>query len=194
MKKELCPAWQQKCRKCGGRNHFAKVCQSNGQHEVNAIGDNDPEDNSEESDDSHYDFLSGIDVQEYDVTVNAIDDKTTYKRFVYTEMLIGKVKVHFQIDCGASVNIINEKYTEKNDVQPTAKTLKMWNGTELKPLGITRLIVKNPKILNRVCSCTQQLHTDYRCADSSTYEVDNGTRQQFQYSRTQSCEPRLRGG
>ena len=43
-------------------------------------------------------------------------------------------------------NIVNEKYTKGKDVQPTAKALKMWNGSELKPIGITRLIVKNPKI------------------------------------------------
>lgn len=146
MRKELCPAWQQRCRKCNGRNHFAKMCRRDSHGDVHGIRDyeNDPEVSSEESDDSHYDFLSGIDIKEFDSTINAIDDKTAYKRFVYTEMIINKE--NFQIDCGASVNIINEKYTKGNDVQPTTKALKMWNGTELKPIGIIRLIIKNAKI------------------------------------------------
>ena len=148
MKKELCPAWQQKCRKCSGRNHFAKMCRKDSQRDVHGIGDYelDPAGSADESDESHYDFLSGIDVLEFDNTINAIDDKTPYKRFVYTEMLINKDKVIFQVDCGASVKIVNEKYTKGKDVQPTAKALKMWNGSELKPIGSTRLIVKNPKI------------------------------------------------
>ena len=149
MKKELFPAWQQKCRKCSGRNHkCAKMCRKDSQRDVHGIGDYelDPEGSADESYDSNYDFLSGTDVLEFDNTINAIDDKTPYKRFVYTEMLINKDKVIFQVDCGASVNIVNEKYTKGKDLQPTTKALKMWNGSELKPIGITRLIVKNPKI------------------------------------------------
>ena len=64
-----------------------------------------PEGSADESDDSHYDFLSGIDVLEFDNTINAIDDKTPYKRFVYTEMLINKDKVIFQLNCGESVTL-----------------------------------------------------------------------------------------
>ena len=30
-------------------------------------------------------------------------------------------------------------------ISPSSKTLKMWNGLEIKPIGITRLKVKNPK-------------------------------------------------
>ena len=148
MKKELCPARQTKCRKCNGRNHFAKMCRKDSQRDVHGIGDYelDPEGSADESDDSHYNFLSGFDVLEFDNTINAIDGKTPYKRFVYTEMLINKDKVIFQVDCGASVNIVNEKYTKGKDVQPATKALKMWNGSELRPIGITRLIVKNSKI------------------------------------------------
>lgn len=37
--------------------------------------------------------------------------------------------------------LINEKHTNGNDVQ--RKSFKMWNETEVKTLGTTRLIVKN---------------------------------------------------
>lgn len=124
-------------------------------HDVYGIGDYElaPEgsaDESDESNDSHYDFLSGIDILEFD-NINMIDDKAPYKRFVYTEMFINKDKVIFQVNCGTSVNIVNEKYMKGKAVQPTTKVLKMWNGSHLKPIGITdHLIVKNPKIVEFV--------------------------------------------
>lgn len=47
-------------------------------------------------------------------------------------IIINKDKVIFQVDSGASIDIVNEKYTK--DVQPTTKALKMWNGSELRPM------------------------------------------------------------
>lgn len=96
MKKESCLAWQQKHWKCSGRNHFAKMSRKDSPHDVYGIGDYElaPEgsaDESDESNDSHYDFLSGIDILEFD-NINMIDDKAPYKRFVYTEMFINKDK------------------------------------------------------------------------------------------------------
>ena len=41
----------------------------------------DPEVHSDGSDDSHYDFLSGIDIKDSDHAINATDDKSTFKRF-----------------------------------------------------------------------------------------------------------------
>ena len=118
------------------------------QRDVYGIRDNKlaPEGSADESDDSHYDFLSGIDILEFD-NISMIDDKTPYKRFVYTDMPINKDKVIFQVNRGTSVNIVNEQYMKGKAVQPTTKVLKMWNGSHLKPIGINdRLIVKNPKI------------------------------------------------
>ena len=54
-------------------------------------------------------------------------------------------KIKFQIVCEASINIITRCNTRKSHVTPSNKTLKMWNGTEIKPLGTTRLKVTNPK-------------------------------------------------
>ena len=59
-------------------------------------------------------------------------------------MQINDKRVKFQIDCGATTNIINKRHAGSN-VTPSSKTLKMWNGTEVKPLGTTRLLVRNPK-------------------------------------------------
>ena len=59
-------------------------------------------------------------------------------------MQINDKRVKFQIDCGATINIINKRHAGSN-VTPSSKTLKIWNGTEVKPLGTTRLLVRNPK-------------------------------------------------
>ena len=59
-------------------------------------------------------------------------------------MQINDKRVKFQIDCGATTNIINKRHAGSN-VTPSSKTLKMWNATEVKPLGTTRLLVRNPK-------------------------------------------------
>ena len=48
------------------------------------------------------------------------------------------------MDCGASINIRLERFL-KNHVFPTKKTLMMWNKTEVKPLGTTRMLIQNPK-------------------------------------------------
>ncbi|CAH3173509.1 unnamed protein product [Porites evermanni] len=60
-------------------------------------------------------------------------------------MVINDKKIKFQIDCEASINIITRCNTRKSHITPSNKTLKMWNGTEIKPLGTTSLKVTNPK-------------------------------------------------
>ena len=60
-------------------------------------------------------------------------------------MLIDDRKVDFQIECGASINIILAKHAEGHDIQATTKTLRMWNGSQVKPVGTTIIVMRNPK-------------------------------------------------
>ena len=60
-------------------------------------------------------------------------------------MMINDKKIEFQIDCGTSINIITKRHTTRSHVTPSNKTLKIWNGIEMKPLGTSRLKVTNPK-------------------------------------------------
>lgn len=73
-------------------------------------------------------------------TVNSISE-----REIYAQMLINKKPVKFHIDCGATVNVLPSKYVNKEDIQPTKCVLQMWNKTELKPEGICRVTIRNPK-------------------------------------------------
>ena len=49
----------------------------------------------------------------------------------------------FQIDTGSSVNMLPARHVEK--IEPTDKVLKMWNHTQLSPLGKSKQSVLNPK-------------------------------------------------
>ena len=67
------------------------------------------------------------------------------ERAVFAEMLIKRQPVRFQIDCGASANILPLKYAEGEELAPCSQTLVMWNGTRVKPVGTCAMLVVNPK-------------------------------------------------
>ena len=71
--------------------------------------------------------------------------KHDYPKVIYTEMFIDKKNVKFQVDSGASVNVIPVKFVADKKLEPTTKTLQMWIDTTLKPMGSFRLILHNPK-------------------------------------------------
>ena len=64
---------------------------------------------------------------------------------IYTEMLVDKTEVKFQVDSGASVNVISVDFVADEKLEPTTKKLQMWNDTTLKSLGSCQLTLHNPK-------------------------------------------------
>ena len=90
--RKKCPVWGKVCKRCKKKNHFAKGCKDAA---VNAI-ENDKD-------------LDKISV----VRVQAMKDKA-----VFAEMLDQQNPVRFQIDCGASANILPFKYVEDVDLEP----------------------------------------------------------------------------
>ena len=138
LKKDKCPAWGQKCSGCGGRNHFKSVCKKSKSHKVHGISDIPEEPSSEESD---IEFLAGVALESKESEVHAVG----FAKEIYAQMLIDSKKVNFQIDCGASINIITAKHTQGHEIKATTKTLRMWNGSQVKPMGSARFILRNPK-------------------------------------------------
>ena len=125
MKRELCPAWQKRCQKCNGRNHFSTVCRRGKPREgVRGIHKHEHDDSCEGSD---YEFLSSSVTLE---PINAVAPTSGFMKEIYTEMQIHDKRVEFQIDCGATINIINKRHAGSN-VTPSNKTLKMSNGTDV---------------------------------------------------------------
>ena len=112
-------------------------------HRVSEQTESDSDAHDDRHDDSSdYEFLAVIVVEP---SVHAIEGMSGHAREIYTEMIVNEKKIKFQIDCGASINIINRCHTTGSHITPSNKTLKMWNGADLKPLGTTCLKVKNPK-------------------------------------------------
>ena len=72
------------------------------------------------------------------VQVQAMKD-----RAVFAEMLVQQKPVRFQVDFGASANILLYKNVENMDFAPCSQSLVMWNGTKVKPMGTCALPVVN---------------------------------------------------
>ncbi|PIK48832.1 hypothetical protein BSL78_14290 [Apostichopus japonicus] len=117
-KKEECPAWGKLCTQCGKENHFAKKCRSQNQSKQ----------------------VNQVDYQSEDCEwINVIKTKS---KDLKCKMEVNNQAVAFQIDTGATVNTVPEKYV--GATTGDLKTLTMWNGTQIKSKGTTRLVIKNP--------------------------------------------------
>ena len=94
-KKEVCPAWGKRCTKCNRLNHFAGLC--NYRQRVNKV---DQEYESEAQRDE--DYLLALEEREPVLSMK----ETTYPSRIYALMTLKDVNVKFQLDCGATVNIL----------------------------------------------------------------------------------------
>lgn len=138
-----CPAWGKQCGSCGKQNHFAVTCRSKSQnaprrrtvHTLEADSDSD-------------EYVAYVEVQE---TVSAVDDGKHSNKLLAT-MILNGVEVKFQLDSGATVNLMPEEiykrvYGEESmaSLDKTDVTLVMYNKAEEKPVGKKRVRVINPK-------------------------------------------------
>ena len=136
-KKEMCPAYGKTCNNCGGKDNFERKCmkgrgtnqQSRNQHQrrVYNIRDNNGRD---EDDDNGNAWVYSL---------------TPRKRGAYAKcrMLVNGKQLVFQINTGATVNMLPARYAR--DVVPYNGVLTMWNKTMIKPLGKCRMLLSNPK-------------------------------------------------
>ena len=116
MKKAECPAWGKTCSLCKRKNNFAKKCTAQEKahkvrkhvHQVTAPDDSDDE------------------------WIHTLSNDS--ERQLKCRMLVGRHKVTFQVDTGATVNTLPARYAD--NIEPTTRKLKMWNNTEAAPLGI----------------------------------------------------------
>lgn len=79
------------------------------------------------------------------VTDKEARDKTRNSQ-LFAGMLIGKELVKFQIDCGASCNVIPVNLLSlETQLESTKTVLVMYNETRLHPLGKCKIKVRNPR-------------------------------------------------
>ena len=143
-KKEDCPAWGKSCSKCGMQNHFAVKCRNKAKRQTfHAVYENNvPEVFDDYSSAEEYIFAVETDKQE----------NVQYNEKLFATMIINSKHVQFQLDTGATVNVLSvQEYKEISNDQTLAglsksnATLCMYNDTMIKPIGKVRLSVRNPK-------------------------------------------------
>ena len=122
MRKDLCPAWGKKCNVCNKENDYGCKCPSTRRRKVHNVVEAEPESSEED-------------------WINSVHSMSSSQ--LKCAMLVAGKEVVFQVDTGASVNTLPEKYADH--ILPTTRTLLMWNNTTLKPTGVCRLSLRNPK-------------------------------------------------
>ena len=146
-RREECPAWGKNCNKCGEKNHFAAKCslkQSRRQRAKPFKQKKKKQQVSAMSDDSSS--------EEYLLTVNSESVDSVESQKLYARMVINGHDVRFQLDSGATVNILPIRDykrvcedPELNELEASLAVLNMYNGTKIRPLGKKRISMRNPK-------------------------------------------------
>ncbi len=131
------------CRSCGVRNHFANVCRKVKKTDLHAITEQDGESSDEES--THVEYVTSVTLVHDNIHQVSEANVSPFVNEIYAELIITKTPIKFQIDCGATINILPEKYVQGCNLKPTSKRLRMWNNSEVIPQGTTRFIARNPR-------------------------------------------------
>lgn len=140
MNKLMCPAWGKSCNACGRKNHFALMCSVKPRERLESLKWVQDVDSDE--------YIACVELKEsvYAVEVSQNKDK------VFATMLLNDRHIRFQLDTGATVNVISqndysEAYAKESllSLETTNATLVMHDKSEEKPLGRKRVRVVNPK-------------------------------------------------
>ena len=90
--------------------------------------------------------------EEYLLTVSAESVDSADSQKLYAKMVVNGHDVQFQLDSGATVNVLPAREYKRICGDPEFKELKdseavlsMYNGTEIHPLGKRRISLRNPK-------------------------------------------------
>ena len=67
------------------------------------------------------------------------------KNRLFAKMSVCNCEVVFQLDIGAETNTIGEQYVNCELVRSTSKTLRTWNGSQVRPVGEATPAVLNPR-------------------------------------------------
>jgi hypothetical protein len=144
MRKSECPAWGKKCIACDQPNHFrnSEICKKKNFRPVNAIHTGYYSDTSS----------AGESISCITADIKAITSPEDHP--IYCKMLINKMLVKLQVDCGATVNILPRQYIAESDIRKESVNLRMWNNTAMKALGKSKVKTVNPKT-------GEKWHVDY---------------------------------
>lgn len=129
LKKNLCPAYGKTCKICNRQNHFASKCSEK------TLG------RATKSKTPKVHVIEGESCSSEEEWINMVH--TQNHKLIKCRMTVGGNDVIFQVDPGASVNLLPVCYAD--NVKPTTRILKMWNDTQLNTVGTCRTTVRNPR-------------------------------------------------
>ena len=142
FRKSECPAYGKTCSRCSGKNHFATspVCEgyrSKNQKQHVKGGKVYTVENEDSSD------------EEYALQV---ESTARYQKRLYAKMKVNNKEIRFQIDCGATVNVLpKEMYIKAfqdpdlTKLRPANTTLIMYDKSHVNLLGKIKTTVVNPR-------------------------------------------------
>lgn len=143
-KKELCPAFGRICKNCGRTNHFAKACLQKRKTATRKPLHNVNEDDSSDSGDS----VSTVELTPTENILTIQDSANCQSRLFTTMKIKGGKETKFQIDTGATCNVIRKSELKgtkyERNIKPTTQLLKMFNNTALTPIGKCRVQLQDP--------------------------------------------------
>ena len=84
-------------------------------------------------------------------SVNAVSGPSgQFQRQIFATLLVHKKPVRFQLDTGATCNVIcKSDVPDGVTIEPTREVLSMYSNDKIKPVGKCRLVVRNPKTSRR---------------------------------------------
>ena len=132
------PAYGQQCKKCGKENPFAAKCKQK-------------ESSSWQKKKVHYVHEREESDEEYCFTVSMKNQVNTMSKHPFKSKILATMEVEgkpvrFQVDSGATCNIIPRKDLPSNcKIGETEHRLTMYNGTDMKVTGKCLVHLVNPK-------------------------------------------------
>lgn len=132
LRKEACPAWGRTCNLCKRKNHFAAKCPQNTRlHELHSTQDSSVSD-SENS------LLS----------LSHKKQESKGRKAIFINLLMDGSPVRFQIDSGATANVLPMKllsHIDRKRLAPDETKLLTYNNTEIRSAGRITKTVLNPR-------------------------------------------------
>lgn len=117
--KRSCPAFGDKCTRCGKSNHWAAVCRSKQGNEA---------------------------CQQ--ITESLLSLHHDDNRRVFSHLYVDGRKVKFLLDCGATVNLLPRALVAsmgRTNLRPPKSTLRMFDRTELHSIGMITASLSHPR-------------------------------------------------
>ncbi|XP_069619116.1 uncharacterized protein [Ranitomeya imitator] len=137
--KTKCPAYGETCRSCGKKNHSSVVCRQGRGKQYRQLHTVTPDTDSAED-------ITWLQMQSTTEKVNVVGQSVVKDaKQLYAPFLLDEKPIRFQLDCGASCNVISFDLLNKQvSIEPTDKVLVMYNKSVLKPMGTCKLKIRNP--------------------------------------------------